>query len=451
MSEEAKQAKSRRAFLGAAASTAFAFTIVPGRVFGKDAPSNKLNIAVIGVGGRGRRDLAGVASENIVAVCDVDLARAKDGIEKNPQAKLFRDFRIMLDEMQKDIDAVVVATPDHTHYVAAMEAIGRGKHVYCEKPLAHSVDEVRRLTQAARKYKVATQMGNQGHSSEDIRLCHEAVRSGVIGAVREVHAWSNRPLGGYPFPVAMSRPSDTPRVPKTLDWDLWLGPAQNRPYHPSYVPIKWRGWLDFGTGALGDMGCHILDPAFWALKLDSPTSVEANTTHVDPKVANETFPIASIVRYEFPARGDMPPLKLTWYDGGMLPPRPKTLPNDAGFAKGNGAFLVGETGVIMHGSHGAGGCRVLPDLQLRKQQVAPKTIARVDGHHQDWINACKGGRPASSNFDYGGPLTEMVLLGVIAMRIKEKKLQWDAEEMRFTNSTQANDLLKPVYRDGWTL
>ena len=470
--EEAEKTISRRIFMGAAASTAFAFNIVPSRVLGRNSPSNKLNIAIIGVGGRGGANLRSVESENIVALCDVDLERAKNGINKNPQAKVYRDFRVMLDR-QKDIDAVIVATPDHTHYVAAMAAIERGKHLYCEKPLAHSIYEVRKLIEAARKYKVATQMGNQGHSSEHIRLCCEWVRDGAIGDVRQVHAWSNRPMGGYAFPSGLPRPKDTPAVPDTLDWDLWLGPVQYRPYHPIYAPIYWRGWLDFGTGALGDMGCHILDPAFWALKLGSPLSVEAHTSYNpnpelwmsclassrSPKgeipkyleeLRHETYPVATTVRYEFPARGDMPPVKLTWFDGGMLPPRPEALVKGHG---GNGAFIIGEEGVIRHGSHGANGCRIIPESKMKEYlpKLPAKTIKRVRGHHQDWIEACKGGDPASSNFDYGGPLTEMVLLGTIAMRMKNEKLFWNSEKMEFNNSKEANKLIKPNYRKGWTL
>ncbi|GAF88803.1 unnamed protein product, partial [marine sediment metagenome] len=283
--------------------------------------------------------------------------------------------------------------------------------------------EVRKLTEAARKYKVATQMGNQGHSSEHIRLCCEWIADGAIGDVRQVHTWSNRPMGGYAFPSGLPRPKDTPTVPDTLNWDLWLGPAQFRPYHPIYAPIYWRGWLDFGTGALGDMGCHILDPAFWALKLASPVSVEANTSYnpnpefwtscfagsKSPKseipkyldeLRKETHPVASIVRYEFPARGKMPPVALTWFDGGMLPPRPEGMEKGHG---GNGAFIIGDKGVIRHGSHGANGCRIIPESRMKEYlpQLPPKTIKRVKNHHQDWLNACKGGDPASSNFDYG--------------------------------------------------
>ena len=480
MKEEIKKTISRRTFMGTAASTAFAFNVVPSRVsaghlsaLGKGAPSNKLNIASIGVGGRGGSNLRSVESENIVALCDADMERAKNGVNKNPRAKVYRDFRVMFDEMERDIDAVIVATPDHTHYVAVMAAMERGKHVYCEKPLAHSIYEVRKLTEAARKYKVATQMGNQGHSSEYIRLCCEWIWDGAIGDVREVYAWSDRPMGGYPFPSGLPRPKDTPPVPDALNWDLWLGPVKYRPYHPIYAPTYWRGWLDFGTGALGDMGCHILDPAFWALKLGSPVSVEANTSYnpnpefwmsclgssKNPKeeipkyleeLRRETYPVASIVRYEFPARGNMPPVKLTWFDGGILPPRLEGMEKGHG---GNGALIIGDKGVIRHGSHGASGCRIIPESKMRLylRRLPPKTIKRVKDHHQDWIDACKGGDPASSNFDYGGPLTEMVLLGVIAMRVKDTKLLWDSENMRFTNSEEANRLVKPSYHNGWTL
>jgi len=449
MSMNKKNLISRREFISSTAATAMAFTIVPSHVMGKDAPSNKLNIAGIGVGGRGAKDLRGVASENIVALCDVDSERAAATFKKFPEAKIYRDFRVMLDK-QKNIDAVVVATPDHTHAVAAIRAIKMGKHVYCEKPLTHSIYEARMVTEAARKHNVATQMGNQGHSSEQIRMLCEWVWDGAIGQVREVHAWSNRPSGGYAFGVAMERPTETPAVPSTLDWDLWLGPAPYRPYHPAYVPAMWRGWVDFGTGALGDMGCHILDPAFWALKLGRPTSVEACTTHYDPDVGKETYPVASIVRYEFPTRGDMPPVKLTWFDGGMMPPRPEDL--EPGRKLGpNGAIFIGDKGKIMHGSHGARGARIFPETKMKAHRRPPKTIERSRGHYEDWIEACKGGHPASSNFDYVGALTEMVLLGVLAMRAKDTKIEWDGDNMTVTNEDEANRYLNPPYRSGWSL
>jgi predicted dehydrogenase len=429
----------------------------------------------VGIAGRGRvhcknKELQG---ENMVALCDVDSGeRVAEAIESFPKAMRYKDYRVMLDK-EKDLDAVIVSTPDHTHYVVAMEAMKRGKHVYCEKPLAHSLYEVRKLTEAARKYKVQTQMGNQGHSDEYIRLLHEWVDDGAIGEVTKVEAWSDRPMGGYPFPGALPAPKDGPAVPDTLDWDLWLGPAQERSYHPLYAPIFWRGWLDFGTGALGDMGCHILDPSFWALDLVAPESVEANVSYnPDPGFWNDCFangimphtrineyiemlrghmyPSASIVRYKFPARGEKPAVELTWYDGGLLPPTPEEL--DMGRTLGtNGAILSGETGKIMHGSHGARGARIIPEAQMKAYELPAKTIKRVKSHHGDWINACKGGDAASSSFDYGGALTEMVLLGTIAMQVPNKKLLWDSEKLRFANSDEANALVKPTYREGWSL
>jgi predicted dehydrogenase len=271
-----------------------------------------------------------------------------------------------------------------------------------------------------------------------------------------VYAWSDRPVGGDPwsdFPV-MARPKDTPPVPATLDWNLWLGPAQYRPYHPVYCPTTWRGWWDFGTGALGDMGCHILDPAFWTLRLGHPTRVEATTTHYQPEVASETYPRAAIIRYEFPARGDMPPVKLTWFDGRLLPPRPKDL-EPGRRLEGNGALLIGDKGTIMHGSHGAGGVRIIPEVKMKAYVRPDKTIPRVkggqSGHEQDWIRACKDGKPASSTFDYGGALTEMVLLGVLAMRVKDTPLEWDSVNLKITNNSEANKYVTPVFREGWAL
>jgi len=464
---------SRRAFMGAAASAAYAFNVVDSRVFGADAPSNKLNVAIIGAGGRGGASVRQSKNENIVALCDVDRQWAARAIKNNPQAKIFSDFRVMFDKMSNDIDAVCVATPDHTHYTAAMAAIQRGKHVYCEKPLAHSIYEVNKLTEAARKHKVQTQMGNQGHSSEHIRLVCEWIADGAIGQVRQVHAWSDRPMGGYAFPSSIGRPTETPPIPDSLDWDLWLGPVKKRPYHPVYAPIFWRGWLDFGTGALGDMGCHVLDPSFWALKLGSPTSVEANVTYnpditfwqktlkkrknswVNDDINNyldelskETYPAASKVIYQFPAREGMNPVTLTWYDGGMMPKI-----EGMGNLSGSGAIIVGEKGSIKHGSHGADGARIFPESRMREymQNLPPKTIKRVKGHHADWIQACKGGEAASSNFNYGGPLTEMVLLGVISIRVPNKTLIWDRDKMEFTNSAEATSFVKPNYENGWTL
>jgi len=439
--------------MGKLAASAAAVTIVPAHVLGRNAPSNKLNIAAIGSGGQGRGNINGVKGENIVALCDVDERRAGRTFKAYPKAKRYKDFRVMLDEMDKSIDAVIVATPDHTHAVAAMRAIKMGKHVYCEKPLAHSIYEVRQVTEAARKYKVQTQMGNQGHSWEPIRMMCEWVWDGAIGKVREVYAWSSRPSGGAAFAVNMRRPEDTQPVPEGLDWDLWLGPAQDRPYHPAYLPFTWRGWVDFGTGALGDMGCHILDPVFWALKLGEVDTieVEATTTAYDPKIIKETYPVASVVRFKFPARGEMPPVELIWSDGRLRPPRPDDMEINRRFG-GEGALLVGENAdIMMHGSHGADGLRIVPETKMKAYELPPKTLQRSQGHHQDWILACKGGKPASSNFDYGGPLTEMALLGVLAIRNQNRKLIWDVKNMRITNDEEADKYVRPSFRDGWTL
>ncbi|OHB74620.1 MAG: oxidoreductase [Planctomycetes bacterium RBG_16_55_9] len=450
---------SRRDLIRGAAGAAAAFTFVSSDVLGRNgaqAANERLNVAAIGAGGMGGGNISRCATENIVALCDVDDRHAAGTFKKFPNAAKYKDFRVMLDKEDKNIDAVIVATPDHTHAVAAMACIKRRKHVYCQKPLAHSIYEVRTLTEAARKYNVQTQMGNQGHSSNEIRLLKEWIQDGAIGPVREVHAWSDRPVGGDPwsdFPI-MARPKETPPVPETLDWDLWLGPALYRPYHPIYCPTTWRGWWDFGTGALGDMGCHILDPAFWVLKLGAPTRVEAATTHYQPEVASETYPRASVVRYEFPSRGDMPPVKLTWYDGRLLPERPKDLEPGRNLGT-NGAILVGEKGTIMHDSGGAGGLRIIPETKMRAYSRPPQTLPRVEGgsggHEQDWVRACKDGKPASSNFDYGGPLTEMVLLGVLAMRLKDTPLEWDSENLKVTHCDEADKYVKPAFREGWTL
>jgi len=458
MSKESSRV-SRRNVLRGAVGTVGAFTFVPGHVLGKGGArpaSERLNIAGIGVGGMGGGNLRACSKENIVALCDVDYGHAAGTFKKYPNARTYRDYRVMLDKEDKNIDGVIIATPDHTHAVIGMECIRRGKHVYLQKPLAHSIHEVRMLTEAARKHKVQTQMGNQGHSSNEIRLLHEWIQDGAIGPVREVFAWSDRPVGGNPwsdFPV-MARPKERPTVPDKLDWDLWLGPAQYRPYHPIYHPLTWRGWWDFGTGALGDMGCHILDPVFWTLKLGHPTRVEAVTTHCVPEIAAETYPLASVVRYEFPARGDMPPVKLTWFDGRLLPPRPKDL--EPGRKLGtNGALLMGDKGTIMHGSHGAGGVRMIPEVKMKAYKRPPKTLARVKdgsgGHERDWVRACKDGKSASSSFEYGGPLTEMVLLGVLAMRLKNTMLEWDGENMKVTNCDEADKYIRPAFREGWTL
>jgi predicted dehydrogenase len=463
---------SRRTFLRTAAAASSAFMVVPSHVLGlngKTPPSEKLNIAGIGIGGQGASDLEQLSSENIVALCDVDASHAGRIFKKYPKAKVFTDFRKMLDE-QKDIDAVMVATPDHLHAFVSMAAIKHGKHVYCEKPLTHSVWEARQLAQAAREHKVATQMGNQGQASEDTRRVCEFILDNAIGPLREVHVWTDRPSNGLfneYWPQGVDRPKDCPSVPSSLDWDLWLGPAPSRPYHPAYLPFKWRGWWDFGTGALGDIGCHAMDPVFRALKLGAPLpigwedhgkgcyplSVQASSTRVN----KETYPLASMVTYEFPARGEMPPLKLIWYDGNLRPPRPPELEEDQEMGD-NGHLIIGDNGKILsHRGQGRRGFQLIPQKRAKEYGTPPQKLSRSIGHYKEWIEACKGGQPAGSNFDWAGPLTEVVLLGNVALRpelreeLTMKKLLWDGAQMRFTNCDDANKFLRTEYRKGWTL
>lgn len=450
---------SRRSFVKASAAVA-ALTIVPRHVLGgegKPAANEKLNIAGVGVGGMGGSNLAACESENVVALCDVDAGGyAAKTFGKYPKAKAYKDFRVMLDQ-QKDIDAVIVATPDHTHAVIALAAIQRGKHVYVQKPLAHSVYEARVLTEAARKHKVMTQMGNQGHSGDGARLMCEWIWDGAIGPVREVHCWTNRPV--WPQSVEVDRPKETPAVPATLDWDLWIGPAAMRPYHPTYHPGTWRAWWDFGTGSLGDLGCHIMDPAFWALKLKYPVSVEGCIStywqglwqKTEPK--NEQYPRSTIVRYKFPAREGMPEVKLTWWDGGMMPPRPEAL--EKGRRMGDddgGVLLIGDKGLLMCGCYGSGP-RLVPESRMKEYRQPTKTLERVPGgrHEQDWVRACKGGNPASSSFDYSGPFAETVLMGNLAIRYPNRELLWDGGKMEVTNDKEANAYVRRQYRQGWTL
>ncbi len=360
----------------------------------------------------------------------------------------------MLDE-QKDIDAVVIATPDHTHACIALATMQAGKHVYCEKPLTQSVDEARRLAQAAREYKVATQMGNQGQASEQSRRLCEMIDDEAIGPVREVHVWTDRPSNGLfneYWPQGVTRPTDSQPAPATLEWDLWLGPAPARPYHPAYAPFRWRGWWDFGTGALGDIGCHSLDPVFRALKLGHPESVEASSTRVN----SETFPLASMVTYQFPAREAMPPVKLVWYDGGLRPPRPSELEPDRELGA-TGHLFIGDDGKIISRRMQDGVAYFLiPESRAREYGEPPQTLQRSIGHYNEWVKACQGGAAAGSNFDWAGPLTEVVLLGNVALRpelraeLTTKKLLWDGAGMQFTNSEIANKFLDREYRDGWS-
>jgi predicted dehydrogenase len=443
----------RRAFLGGLAATALASgcTVVPSQAVsgrGRKPPSEKLNVAGIGVGGMGAGDIGAVAPDNnMVALCDVDLRHAGGTFQKFPDAKQYRDFRRMFDEMEKDIDAVVVATPDHTHAVAAMAAIKHGKHVYCEKPLAHSVYEVRQLMKAARKYNVVTQLGNQGHSFETIRIFCEWIWDGAIGNVHTIHAGCAAVNSGLD---ALPSLKERPPVPATLDWDLWLGPAQQRPYHPAYLPGAWRGWVPFGNGTLGDWVCHVVDPVFWALDLGAPKTIQAQVKDYDPKTQGDAYPKGEIITFEFPPKGTRGPVTLYWYSGTEKIPRPKDLEPDRQHYD-TGAVVLGDKGTITYGSHGAGGVRIIPEAQMKAYKLPEKTIPRVKSHHQDWLEAIRSGKQAGSDFSYGGPLTEIAMLGVVAIKMAGTKLDWDARRMRFTNCPEANQHVNPPYRAGWTL
>jgi len=452
MNGRSSKKKSRREFISTSAAAVAGLTILPGHVipgFGHIAPSDKLNIACVGIGVMGKANLANVAkTENIIALCDVDWREQTTKVfETYPGARQYKDYRIMLDK-QKDIDAVIVATPDHTHAVISLEAIRRGKHVFTQKPLTHTVHEARVLAKAAREYKVATQMGNQGQASDGPRRLREMIWDGVIGPVREVHVWTDRPNNGLfktYWPQGVNKPEDTQPVPEKLDWDLFVGPAPMIPYHSAYHPFRWRGWLNFGTGALGDIGCHSLDPVFRALKLQYPTSVQAVSTLVN----DVSYPLASLIRYEFPSRGDLPPVSLLWYDGGL---RPMQIPElEDGMQMGSGGVLyIGDKGKIL-------GDKILPASLRNSYQVPEPYIPSSPGHEQEWIEACKGGDPAGSNFDWAGPLTETVLLGNIALRkeLKEKlsgqRLKFNPEKFSFPDMPEADQFLHYLYREGWNL
>lgn len=441
----------RRAFLKSGALAGAGFMIVPRHVIagsGQTPPSERVNIAGIGVGGMGAGDIAAVAADNnIVALCDVDQVRAADTFKKHPKAKAFRDFRKMFDAAEKEIDAVIVATPDHFHAVASMAAIQRGKHVYCEKPLAHSVGEVRALMAAASQHKVVTQLGNQGHSYDSIRDFCEWIWAGAIGKVHTIHAGCAAVNSGIDQLAQLKEKHD---VPSTLDWDLWLGPSPERRYHPAYLPGSWRGWVPFGNGTVGDWTCHVVDPVFWALDLGLPTSVQAEVKNYDPATQGDAFPKGEIITYQFPARGDRGPITMKWYSGTERIPRPADMdPDDK--AVETGAVVMGDKGTIVYGSHGAGGVRLIPHARMDAFQKPAKTIPRVKEHHWDWIQAIRTGRKAGSDFAYGGPLTEVAMLGVIAIKFPGVRLEWDAKAMAFPNSRPATAWVNPAYRAGWSL
>ncbi|MDR2919111.1 MAG: Gfo/Idh/MocA family oxidoreductase [Tannerella sp.] len=449
---------SRRSFLQKGTMAAAAFTIAPNTILGKShgytAPTDKLNIAGIGIGGRGAGVLSGMETENLIALCDVDWKYSKDVFAKYPQAKKYWDYRKLFDEMGKDIDAVMVATADHTHALIASDAMTLGKHVYCEKPLTHSVYESRLLTKLAAKQKVATQMGNQGSSAEGVDLVCEWIWNGEIGEVTKVEAFTDRPI----WPQGLMTPEKADKIPSTLNWDLFTGPAEMRPYNSLYHPWNWRGWWAYGTGALGDMACHILHPVFKGLKLGYPTKVQGSST----LLLRDCAPQAQYVKLIFPSRENMPKVALPevevhWYDGGLKPPLPEGYPAGRELNDQGGAVIFhGTKDTLICGCYG-----VNPWLLSGRTPNVPKVCRRVEnamrgGHQQDWIRACKENAAnrtmTKSDFSEAGPFNEMVVMGVLAVRLQSlnKELQWDGPNMKFTN-IGADETIKTVIKDGFTI
>ncbi len=394
------------------------------------SPNEKLNIGMIGVNNQARFSLGNLRGENIIALCDIDDRYLADVAKDLPQAAKINDFRKLLEH--PGLDAVAVCTPDHIHAPATVMALRAGKHVYCEKPLTHNVYEARLVAKTAAETKKATQMGTQIHATDNYRRVVEVIRSGAIGPVREAHTWAGRSWGGG------DRPKDMPPVPAYLHWDLWLGPAPERPYHPTYLPANWRKWWDFGGGNLADMACHHMDLPFWALELRAPLTVAAEGPPVHP----ETCPLGLIVHYEFPSRGDAPPLKLTWYDGDKIPPKIQGVETGGG-----GNLFVGDRGMLRadYGSY-----KLYPEAEFKDFKPPAPTIPNSIGHHAEWIKACKTGSPTTCNFDYSGALTEAVLLGNVAYRTGEK-LQWDAAALKAVNCAKADEFIRRAYRKGWEL
>ncbi len=471
--------------------------IVPRHVLGRgyQAPSDTLNIAYVGAGGMGMENWAQMLSENTVAVCDVDFgylekslagrlraptpviappnlsaddakawvarrtAQAQERFlggqklqEHYAKATKYADYREMLDK-QKDIDAVVVATPDHMHAMIALRAMQMKKHVYVQKPLTYSVLEARAMLKAARDTKVVTQMGNQGHSSDGTMRIREVIASGVLGPISEVHVWTDRPHGWWPQGVARPTPTVAPSVPDKLSWDLFLGAVPAVPYDPAYHPFAWRGWVDFGVSALGDMGAHLIDQPFFALDLGFPTSIAASSTQWggDPKKP-ASYPLASTVQYEFAARGDRPAVRLHWYDGGLLPARPAMLPDDVIMKGDGGGIFIGTKGILLYDTYGTNP-RIFPAAVTAAADAVPKTLTRITtSHEKNWFDACKGTGKASSPFEYAAPLTEVMLLGLVALKTWQgRKIYYDGDNMRVTNVPEANAFLTREYRAGWGL
>jgi predicted dehydrogenase len=440
---------SRRGFVRTSAAAGAGLAIVPRHVLGGPryrAPSDTLNVAHIGVGGMGGGDVRGIANtgENIYALCDVDENQASGSWGAFPQAKRYRDFREMLERDGDNIDAVVISTPDHTHAVAGMMALSMGKPTRIQKPLATTIWEVQELMRAAETAGVATQMGNQGHAQEGTRQIREWYEAGAIGTIQRVEYWTNRPI----WPQAIHRSTEAHHAPPWMDWDLWLGPAADRPYHPGYAPFNWRGWWDFGTGALGDIACHAMDAAFWTLDLGTPERISAESTTLFP----ETAPAASRIEYGFPARGSRPAVNVIWRDGNLSPPRPEELDADTGWPiEGSGQIWVGTEGKLFAGIYGENP-RLLDaarDAEIRANPPAEK-YPRTDGVYAEFVGAAKGGTPAGSNFtEHAGPLTKMVLLGNLAVR-SARELRLDPATGSITNGvTIPQHFLRPDYRGGW--
>jgi predicted dehydrogenase len=398
------------------------------------SPNERLNLALIGCGGRARGVIAGMQGENFVALCDVDDNRAAETYNQYPQARRFRDFRNLMESMHQEIDAVVVCTPDHSHVYPSLMAMRMGKHCYCEKPLAHTVAEARAMIEAAREHRVVTQMGTQIHAGENYRRVVELVQGGAIGPVRETHVWSAARYHGG------KRPTAYPPTPETLDWDRWVAGSRYFPYDPAYAPFGWRNWWAYGTGALGDFGCHYGDLAFWALKLRHPTTVEAEGPPPDPYSA----PPWLIVRYDYPARENMPKVKLTWYDSGKKPPflEAKQIP-----AWNSAVLFMGDRGMLLadYSRH-----LLLPEATFADFKAPDPTIPSSIGHQQEWLAACKTGSATTCNFDYSGTLTEAVLLGAVAYKAG-KKIIWDAQQLKATNCPEADRFIHKQYREGWTI
>ena len=492
----------RRDFVAGSATAAMGALIsppmiVPRHVLGRgyQAPSDTLNIAYVGAGGMGMSNWSQMLTERTVAICDVDMGYVEKSIanrnrppgpmvpppalspadaaawvarrtaaaqanltagqkiqEAYTKAVKYADYREMLDK-QKDIDAVVVATPDHMHAMIALRAMQAKKHVYVQKPLTYSVMEARAMKKAATDTKVVTQMGNQGHSSDGTRKIKEVIASGVLGPISEVHVWTNRPHGYWPQGVARPTPAVAPTVPDRLNWDLFVGAAPFVPYDPAYHPFAWRGWMNFGVSAIGDMGAHLIDQPFWALELDMPTAISSSSTPFGGDARRpDTYPVGQTVEYEFAAKSSRPAVKMHWYDGGLLPPRPTFLPDDIALGGDGGGYFVGTKGILLYDTYG-NNPRVYPTAMDPAFQAVPKTVTRITTTHEmNWVDACKGKNPASSPFEYAAPLTEVMLLGLVALKTGQgKKILYDGANMRVTNVPEANAYLTREYRAGWSL